>query len=161
MITNFDLDKIAKREKIPLNAVFFKDDPPKKLNYGGYIINLQDGSLGLGGSHYVALYIPEQHPVVLYMDTFGFVPPQSTLNWLKKTGIKKRNLLYNPIEIQNVKSGGCGIYCLFFIQFMSKYPFDPPEKVFQKWVALWSADQKDNLELLKKYAPYYMNSKVD
>jgi hypothetical protein len=161
MIDNTDLFQIAKREGIPLNDVFQKDQPPHNIKTGGYIINLQDASLQRGGSHWVALYVPPKQKTLAYMDSFGFIAPQSVINWIKTTPYAKYPIAYNTKEIQNITSGGCGIYSLFFIDFMSKHRHDVPiEDLIEKYADLFSNEPDDNLTLLKGYAPYYKNSKT-
>ena len=162
MITDLDLKEIAKKNKIPLIDIFMKDNPPKYIQSGGYIINLQDQAQGEGGSHWVAMWFPpnKQHQI-LYMDSFGFIPSQSTINWVKTRANEYRDkrIVYSDQQIQNENSGGCGIYSLYFIDFMNKHQRQIPTKdLLAKWETLWSDKLTNNLTLLKQYAPYYMNS---
>ena len=159
MITNFDLENIAHKENIPLIDVFMKDKPPSKIYEGGYIINLQDAEQNEGGSHYTALFIPSHQKIIGYMDSFGFPPPQSTINWIKKSSLRNYKIAYNTKQIQNINSGGCGIYSLFFIQYMSKQNKKLSiEDAINNFSSLFDDDTSKNLNLLKQYAPYYMNS---
>lgn len=162
MITDVDLKEIASKQKIPLHEVFMKDKPPKQIREGGYIINLQDEELGLGGTHWVAMYFPKDpNNYIMYMDSFGFIVPQSLINWVKERGGKyaKTKIIYNDRQIQNEHSGGCGIYSLFFIDFINRHQRTiKSELLLEKWDKLWSDDVKDNLTHLKEYAPYYQNS---
>ena len=161
MINDDDLFTIAKSEDIPLNAVFFKDDPPNLIHAGGYIINLQDSALGLGGSHFCAMYVPPKIHQIAYMDSMGFPPSQSTINWVKTSQYKNYPICYNTKNIQNINSGGCGIYSLYFIQFCDKHRTNiPMDELIEKFGDMFSDDSKKNLEILKKLAPYYMNSKT-
>lgn len=163
MITNLDLIDIARRERIPLNDVFMKDHPPTTVSEGGYIINLQDQDLNKGGTHWVALWIGNKKlKEIAYMDSFGFLPPQSVLNWLKTTKYKTYKIFYNIKHIQNINSGGCGIYSLFFIDFMHRHHSNiPMGDLIDKYARLFSTDPIENLRILKSYAPYYKNSNVD
>jgi hypothetical protein len=159
MIDNYDLADIAKKERIPINDIFLKDRPPSKIHAGGYIINLQDATLNRGGSHWVALFVPPKQKVLAYMDSFGFPPSQSTINWIKSTEYKNYPIAYNTKEIQNINSGGCGIYSMFFIEFMTKHRTDQDiEQLVQKYGDLFSDNQEENLTILKKLAPYYKNT---
>lgn len=163
MITNIDLLNIAKRERIPLNDVFMKDIPPATAREGGYIINLQDQEANKGGTHWTALWIGSKKlKEIAYMDSFGFLPPQSVLNWIKTTPYKKYKIFYNTKHIQNIKSGGCGIYSLFFIDFIHRHhPNIPMGDLIDKYADLFSNDPIENLRILKSYASYYMNSDID
>lgn len=161
MITDSDLIMLSKKHHIPLNGVFMKDQPPIIVYDGGYIINLEDSEQGNGGTHYCALFIPSHQKTLLYFDSFGFPPPQSVLNWIKTTALRSYKLIYNNVQIQNIHSGGCGIYSLYFIEFMSKQnKFKPLINALKKYQNLFSEDTTKNLKLLKTYAPYYMNSKI-
>lgn len=160
MISNEDLLKIAKKEDIPLNDVFFKDSPSNIIQSGGYIINLQDGMLGQGGSHFTALYVPPKETQLAYMDSFGFPPSQSTINWIKQSRYKSYPIFWNHKEIQNIDSGGCGIFSLYFIDFCSKHRTNiPMDDLLEKFGDLFSDEPTENLTILKGLAKYYMNSK--
>ena len=159
MITDTDLYKVAKKNKIPLNGVFMKDEPPSSIYFGGYIINLQDEERNEGGTHFVGLFIPSHLKSICYMDSFGFPPSESTLNWIKLSALKYYKLIHNEVQIQNIKSGGCGIYSLFFIDYMNKQSkFKPLEDSLKEFQKLFDEDTTKNLSILKHYAPYYMNS---
>jgi len=162
MITNIDLVEIAREHKIPLNEVFMKDRPPYTISNGGYIINLQDLEQERGGSHWTSLYVPfSNRKEIAYMDSFGFIPSQSTINWIKSTPYKNHKIFYNKKHIQNINSGGCGIYSLFFIDFMSKHNQSlPVEELLNKFAELFSNNPTENLQILKRYAPYYKNSDI-
>lgn len=162
MITDVDLKELAKKEKIPLNDIFMKDKPPRYIKEGGYIINLQDSALNQGGSHWVSIYFPrDPKNYIMYLDSFGFIVPQSIINWVRNHGGKYANtkIIYNDRQIQNINSGGCGIYSLFFIDFINRHQRNiKSELLMQKWDKLWDIDVKNNLDKLKTYTGYYMNS---
>lgn len=162
MITDSDLKEIARKENIPLHDIFMKDKPPRQIKEGGYIINLQDEALGQGGSHWISMYFPrDPKNYIMYMDSFGFIVPQSIINWVRDFGGKYSNtkIIYNDRQIQNENSGGCGIYSLFFIDFINRHQRNiKSELLMQKWDKLWSKDVKDNLNRLKNYVDYYKNS---
>lgn len=158
MNTNTDLENIAVKHHILLNDVFMKDEPPQQIFYGGYIINLQDAELNKGGTHWVAVYVPPHEKKIAYFDSFGFPPPQSVINWIKSTGLRNYKIAFNTKQIQNINSGGCGIYCLFFIDFMGKKHKTDIEDDIHEFGELFDDDTTKNLTLLKKYVPYYHNS---
>jgi hypothetical protein len=160
MITNFDLEEIAKKHNIPLNKIFMKDMPPMDIREGGYIINLQDKMSGQGGSHWVGLYIGStKQKAIGYCDSFGFIPPQSVINWIKQSIFRKYPIYYNKKEIQNINSGGCGIYSMFFIDFISSHTNTTSiKKLVEKFGDIFSDDSLENLRILKKQVTYYKNS---
>jgi hypothetical protein len=126
-LTNIDLIKAAQKYNIPLNGVFSKNEPPQELYPGGYIINLEDSHNSAGaklpGSHWVSFWIePGRKNQVVYFDSFGFPPSLNTQDLLREFVPYK----YNTVQIQNVNSGICGYYGLFFVWWMhnmsKKYP---------------------------------------
>lgn len=165
MITDIDLFKIAKKKKIPVNDIFMKDCPSNKIKHGGYLINLQDSHDAEGnqnsGTHWVGLYIPSlPRQDIIYFDSFGFAVPQSVINWIRiKGGIYKYSrIVSNDVQIQDVDTGFCGIYSLFFIDFMNKNKRMKSIEALDKFVRLWSNDTKNNLNLLKQYCDYVVES---
>lgn len=161
-ISNTDLIEISKKYKIPLNDVFMKDEPPSIIHEGGYIINLADQSQENGGTHWVALYVPSlsnNNKFVAYMDSFGFIPPLSVINWLRSSSLNNHQIAYNTKQIQNINSGGCGIYSICFIDFMSALNKNISiEDAIEMFSNIFDDDNKKNLTILKSIVPYYKNS---
>ena len=117
LTTNEQLIRLAKRFGIPLNAVISKnhlyDMTPMK---GGYIVNMEDSDEG-SGSHWVAIWFDSLNKIPLYFDSFGIDPPIAIIDFMKKVNDK---CIFSSKEIQNINSGFCGQYCLFFLHQMSK-----------------------------------------
>lgn len=161
-ISDRDLIEISKKYKIPLNDVFMKDDPPNIIYEGGYIINMADKEQENGGTHWIALFIPSFHNKnknIAFMDSFGFIPPLSVINWLKSSSLHNHKIAYNTKQIQNINSGGCGIYSLFFIDFMSRLNKNISiEDGIEEFGDLFDDDNKKNLTILKSLVPYYKNT---
>lgn len=143
--SNFDLIKMAQKYGIKLIGVFMKDQLPKKKEYGGYIINLQD-SIDGNGTHWVAVFLSKKGPV--YFDSFGIDPPIAIVKWIGSMG----TLLINQKEIQNIASGYCGQYSLFFIKYLQDHENDrvPLKVVFKNFLKLWDANPEENLTHLKE-----------
>jgi len=53
--SNFDLEDLAKKYKLPLVGIYSKDELPK-IQVGSYIVNLQDSDKG-SGSHWCLIKI--------------------------------------------------------------------------------------------------------
>ena len=165
MITDTDLWQIIKKERIPVNDIFMKDKPPSKIKQGGYIINLQD-SLDAegnrnGGTHWVALWFPNlPRKDIIYFDSFGFPIPQSLINWIRMKGglYKNCRIVSNDVQIQDINTGYCGSYSLFFIEFMNKNKKLNSIEALQKFNNLWSRNTKDNLNLLREFTDYVVSS---
>lgn len=117
LTTNHQLEKLAKKFNIPLNAVVSKD----QLNYmipqkGGYIVNMEDSTEG-DGSHWVSIWFNKIDEPALYFDSFGIDPPIAIMDFMNQWNSK---CIFSTKEIQNINSGFCGQYCLLFLHQMSK-----------------------------------------
>ena len=94
------------------NGAFSRDNLPKKIRDGAYIINIDEYSDI--GTHWVALYV--QNNNVTYFDSFGVehIPKEI------KTFINNKNIKTNIFRIQAYDSVMCGYFCIGFIDFMFK-----------------------------------------
>ena len=143
--TNVELIDAARRNCIPLIAVAFKDQLPSHIRkYGGYIINLQNKGEG-NGTHWTALFV--QNKQVIYFDSFGFAPPELVKMFARQID---PSVVYNKKQIQNVESGVCGYYVLYFLYFMSHTKGTIHQK-FQRFLNMWSDDPQKNRTLLERY----------
>lgn len=117
LTTNEELINLAKKFNIPLNAVVSKDHLydmfPQK---GGYIVNMEDSDAG-NGTHWVCIWFNGPGDIPLYFDSFGIDPPMAVIDFMKKWHNK---CIFSTKEIQNINSGFCGQYCLYFLHQMSK-----------------------------------------
>ena len=94
------------------NGVYSRDNLPKKIKDGAYVINLDEYSDI--GTHWIALYVKSN--VVTYFDSFGVehIPKEI------KTFIKNRNFKTNIFRVQAYDSIMCEHFCIAFIDFMFK-----------------------------------------
>ena len=125
-LTNTQLNDLAKRMKVPLEAVVFKSElVGMKLKHNrSYIINLanefdEDGKLN-DGSHYTCFQSNKNvngKVENIYFDSFGVDCPKEVLNFL---GVK--HVPYNTKEIQSIQLGFCGWACLAFLYYINVYP---------------------------------------
>jgi len=149
--TNIELTQEAQKYGLPLVAVLNKDQLPLVPQRGFYIINLQDATdefgRDLNGTHWTVIYIEGKN--ACYLDTFGFPPPLEVQNFLKPYVPYP----YNQQQIQNPRSGYCGVYVLFFMYYMTiNKPIIPNvNRRFNCFLRLWSARVEDNLSRLKTY----------
>ena len=132
--SDLQLIKFAKYNNIFLNGVFSKDQIPRHLHPGGYIINMANSNLE--GTHWVAFWINHKKEAE-YFDSFGVDPPREIEHALRPY----KYLVSNKI-IQNYRGGYCGAYCLLFLKSMQE---GATLKDFQK---LWSDDYQDNKRIL-------------
>ena len=113
MLTNFDLEKICEKSHIQLNGVYMKDQLPKTVQNGNYIINLQSSNGGKNkGTHWTALIIHDQN--AFFYDSFGAAPSKEIRQFIKKR--KGCHLGFNNWIIQDIHSESCGWYCLALLK---------------------------------------------
>lgn len=91
-----ELERLANHLGINVRIVWRKDYDPKleKNPNIGQIINMGNGV----GSHWVAAYKDK------YFDSLSMPPPPNMVH-----------LQWTPLQIQNIRSGGCGNYCIFWL----------------------------------------------
>ena len=159
MLSNFDIDRIARKLKLPIKGVFSKDELQNvKREIGSYYINMENANEG-GGSHWVFAKIydddsrneeddaKDTHKVgALYFDPFGLDMPREVERFLSPF----KPIPYNNRQIQSIRTTQCGWYCiacdysLEYRQYTDTYLED-----FEKFIALWSSKPEENLKLLK------------
>ena len=102
-LTNFEIQS-------KFNGVYSRDNLPKTIKDGAYVINLDEYSDI--GTHWVALYVKNND--VTYFDSFGVehIPKEI------KTFISNKNIKTNIFRIQAYDSTMCRYFCIGFINFM-------------------------------------------
>ena len=94
------------------NSVYSKNNLPKTLKNGSYVINLHEYKNT--GTHWVVLFMKSNK--VTYFDSFGVEHiPKDIKKFIGNKGIKT-----NMFIIQDYNSIMCGYFCILFIEFMLK-----------------------------------------
>ena len=108
-LTNFEIQKYY-QNKPRFNAVFSKNNLPKKIKDGAYLINLDE--YADVGTHWIALFCNRNE--IVYFDSFGFehVPEET------KEFIGNKNIKANIFPVQAKDLVMCGYFCIGFIDFM-------------------------------------------
>ena len=106
---NFEIKEYCKNEH-RFNGVYSRDNLPKAIKNGAYVINL--GEYVDVGTHWIALYVKNNE--VIYFDSFGvdYVPKEI------KRLIRHKNIKTNMFRIQADNSIMCGYFCIGFIDCM-------------------------------------------
>jgi hypothetical protein len=130
-LSNYDIEDILYGVK-GFNGVFTKDQIPKPIKKGWYIINLQNFAEG-GGTHWTCFKVGGKS--IEYYDAFGFPPPIEVMR------IAKGDIKWSPKQIQNIKSTACGWYCIARI--LSPLPY-------QKFIDKFSTYTTENDRVLKE-----------
>lgn len=103
------LKNLLEYQNINLNQITTKDNF-KILKNGFYICNL-DKKTG-SGTHWTAFYAIDDY--ILYFDSFGLPPPKEIVKFCKK-----KTIIYNSQQIQDINSDACGYYCILFIKYFN------------------------------------------
>ena len=146
MLTNDDLEKIAKNYDVKLKGIFMKDKLTNlPIEDGNYIINM-DNSTGIG-THWTALFVSENKAI--YFDSFGCVPPQNVIDFVKQR--KNIKLGYNNFIMQDLESEKCGFYCIAFLLFLNRSKNKDIYKATNDFIKMFHNDTLENDEILKNY----------
>ena len=108
-LTNFEIQKYYQNEP-RFNGVFSRNNLPKKIKDGAYVINLDE--YADVGTHWIALFCNRNE--IVYFNSFGVehVPKEI------KEFIGNKNIKANIFRVQANNSGMCGYFCIGFINFM-------------------------------------------
>ena len=107
-LTNFEIQKYYE-DKPRFNGVYSRDNLPKTIKNGAYVINLD--KYADVGTHWVTLYVKNNE--VFYFDSFGEEHiPKTIMHFIGHKDIK------NIIRIQTDNSIKCGYFCILFVNFM-------------------------------------------
>ena len=90
--------------------IFSRDNLPKKVKDGVYVINLHE--YGDVGMHWIALFFKKSE--IVYFKSFGV---QHVLEEIKEF-IRNKNIKANIFRVQSNNSIMCGYFCIGFIDFM-------------------------------------------
>ena len=146
MISNFELERLAKFYRLPLISICMKDELPKKVEDGCYIINMESSFMG-SGTHWVALFVYKN--TAYYFDSFGATPPVEIIKFVKKR--KNSHLVYNNFIIQDLTSGNCGYFSLAFLLYMNQNKLRDLEDIFNEFVNFFANDTTKNDDILKSF----------
>ena len=98
--------------KSRFNGVYSRDNLPKTIKNGAYVINL--GEYSDIGTHWIALYV--NNKTVTYFDSFGIEHiPTEIIKF-----INDKNIIASIFRIQAYDSVMCAYFCIGFIDFMLK-----------------------------------------
>ena len=118
-LSNFEIEDIAKHYGINLIDCCMKDELPKILKDGCYIINLESSSQGQG-THWTTLIVEKQ--LAVFADSFGAWPSTEITDFVKKR--KGIHMAFNNEIIQDLKSENCGYFCLYLCWFVKNHRGD-------------------------------------
>ena len=136
-LTNFGIQKYYEKEP-RFNGVFSRDNLPKKIKYGAYVINLDE--CADVGTHWIASFCEKKQ--IVYFDSFGVEHVPEDI----KEFIGNKNIKANIFRIQANNSVMCGYFSIGFIDFMlaskeltdfttlfSPHDFDKNDKIILRY----------------------------
>lgn len=120
---------------------FVKDELPKELENGFYVVNLN------GQSHWCALQ--KEGDIYFWFDSYGFPAPIEVID-----RIDMDSYFWNEIQIQDLDSTACGYYCVAYVFFMNQKM--NPFKSFVQFCKLFNKDTNKNDKILKVLLTKYL-----
>jgi len=151
MLSNIDLEDMAREDDLDLIGVFSKDRLPTERQVGSYIINMDDYD-NSNGTHWAAFKIFDNGKCC-YFDSFGVIFPEDVGDFLKIF----KPIAYNTRHIQDIKSEKCGWFCMSFIKYFNDFNTKKNDvyEAFDDYLNMFSNDEKKNDkivdEILRKY----------
>ena len=113
-LTNFETQKSESR----FNGVFSRNNLPKKIKDGAYIINLDE--YADVGTHWIALFCNKNN--IIYFDSFGVEHIPKTIKKCidrpSYSALQNKSIISNIFRIQANDSVMCGYFCIGFIDFI-------------------------------------------
>ena len=134
-LSNFEIDRILLHYNIPYHGCFIKDQLPRKLLDGFYIINLN------GNSHWTGLC--KSGKQYYYYDSYGFPAPQEVEDKIPK------EYIWSDKDIQTLASSTCGFYVIAFIRCM--YHSKDKMKAYRDYINLFGINKKSNEKVLSSF----------
>ena len=108
-LTNFEIKRYYQNEP-RFNGVFSRNNLPKKIKDGAYVINLDE--YADVGTHWIALFCNRNE--IVYFDSFGVEHVSEEI----KIFVENKNIKANIFQVQANNSVMCGYFYIGFIDFM-------------------------------------------
>jgi len=129
-LTDTQITDLAKRMRIPLGGILFKDELHAPLEFNkAYIVNLQDSTDDEGneneGTHWTLLQLgkyPNGKIEKIFFDPYG-APPSANIKKAVEETTKTKGLPYTEKDVQSLMNNACGWYCLALGHFINASTF--------------------------------------
>lgn len=109
--TNWDLEEKMNEVGIPIMGVFNKDNLPRVVMDGCYVLNLDDSDGP--GTHWTGFL--KKGGVVIYFDSFGMPPPDMVVKKLSPCKI-----YWGDKMLQHLETSSCGYWVVAFFCWMMR-----------------------------------------
>jgi len=127
-LSDSQIFQLAKRMRIPLKEVLFKDELGSVDFNKSYIINLEDSTDEQGnpndGTHWCFLQVnkyPNNKIEGIWFDPYGQPPPECIKKVVKKCA--NVSLPHTKKDVQSLLNNACGWYCLALGHFINASQF--------------------------------------
>jgi hypothetical protein len=137
-LTTDEIIDLCHRYNIKINGIICRDQLPKQLNEGWYILNMDKASGE--GTHWVCFKYSGRNEINLYFDSFGFEPCKELANRIQP-------FKYNCLKIQSINSSSCGYYVLYCIWFCERY--GNGTNALNKFMSLFTEKANTNEKILE------------
>lgn len=146
--TNYDLMDKMVEVGIPIQGVFNRDNLPRIMSDGCYILNLDESSGS--GTHWTGFL--KAGNIVIYFDSFGLPPPDIVTKRLLPSKV-----YYGDKMLQHLETSSCGYWVIAFFCWMCRvHSSGSLLDHYQNFIDKFDhSDQEMNERLLEKFLlPY-------
>ena len=139
-MTGQQIDDILRVRSGAYRGIYMKDQLPRLLSNGWYIVNMESHLDG-NGTHWCAFKYASTTPSI-WFDSFGIIPPLDVLESVK------HNLIYNNEQIQDLASSCCGWFSIACVLYDN--PMIPAEQSLDRFIHMFSKNTLLNDDILNK-----------
>ena len=143
-LSNYEIEEVANHYHIPLIDCCMKDELPRTIKDGSYVVNLESSSQG-EGTHWTTLIV--QPNIAVFFDSFGAPPSTEIVDFVKKR--KGIHMAFNNEIIQDLSSENCGYFCLYLCWFVKHHKGDLV-KLADGFTRLFDENTKKNDSILRQ-----------
>jgi hypothetical protein len=143
-LSNYEIEDVARHYGINLIDCCMKDELPRTIKDGFYVVNLESSSQG-EGTHWTTLIV--QPNIAVFFDSFGAPPSTEIVDFVKKR--KGIHMAFNNEIIQDLSSENCGYFCLYLCWFVKHHKGDLV-KLADGFTRLFDENTKKNDSILRQ-----------
>lgn len=114
MTTNIDLEKMAKKDNVPLNYIIFKNEIDKIPYIPDTYLIINSAKTHEQGTHWLAAVLKKNY--ILYSDSYGIEPDEDIVNYARKNNAY---IIYNNYQLEDIDGINCGQLALKFLKMVN------------------------------------------
>ena len=152
MLTNFEIDELAKKMRIDcIEGCYFKDELKyeKVKDNKAWIVNLASSDDNNDRTHWCILYNQINDKTKkrewIWFDSYAVIPPTDVMQFTKLKFIP-----YNSKQLQTMENDACGFWCLAFIYWLTKYEYRTKNLYddVESFMSMFD-DNKESIDIIK------------